>query len=136
MKVVIAREYEDKETRGLLLVFDGTEIVFQCKTLELPDKGNAKKVSCIPEGVYEVVKALSPTKGKCFMINKVPNRDSILIHIGNYATGVKVDTLGCILPGMSFTDINKDGYLDVADSTGAMKKLLELLPDKFELNII
>jgi hypothetical protein len=136
MKVLIKRTYSGTETQGSLSVFDDNNVVvFECKTLELPSKGNKKQVSCIEEGVYEIHKITSMTKGKCFSVENVHGRSAVLIHKGNYAAGKKVDTQGCILPGMRFTDINADGFIDVAESTVAMDKLLELLPVKFELTI-
>lgn len=136
MKVVITRAYNALETLGRLYVFNYNEIVYDCFTIELPNKGNQHSISCIPEGTYDTVKFVSPTKGNCFHLLNVPGRDAILIHIGNYATGKKVDTQGCILVGSKFVDINKDGNLDVAESTVTLNKLLELLPDKFKITII
>lgn len=135
-KVLISREYNEKETLGYGVILDGPTKVFEFKTIELPNKGNKRKVSCIPEGEYDCVKIYSMTKGQCFQVLNVPNRTSILIHVGNYATGKKVDTEGCILPGSDFKDINSDGNLDVVNSTETLKKLLELLPVKFKLIII
>jgi hypothetical protein len=63
----------------------------------------------------------------------VPEREGILIHKGNYAAGSQVDTRGCILVGMRFVDINEDGNIDVAESTKAMKLLLETLPKQFKI---
>lgn len=137
MDVYLIRTYKEKETLGNFIIIGGSgEIVFQCKTIELPWKNNARQISCIPAGTYQVEKTISPTKGKCFHVKDVPSRDSILIHIGNYASGKKVDTLGCILPGMGFVDLNKDGELDVTQSTNAMISLLNKLPDSFTLKII
>jgi hypothetical protein len=101
----------------------------------LPNLGNKQRISCILEGVYKVTKIVSPTKGKCFLLHNVLNRTAVEIHIGNYATGKKVDTEGCILPGMRFADANGDGELDVVESTIAMNHLLTILPDTFELTI-
>jgi hypothetical protein len=71
-----------------------------------------------------------------FWIKDVPGRDGILLHIGNFAAGKKLDTEGCILPGMYFSDINDDGNIDVTGSTTAMNKLLKYLPNEFDLIII
>jgi len=136
MKVIISRSYFKSETKGRLIVLDGVEKVFELVTLELADNGNQRNTSCIPEGVYDVVKYSSKSKGDCFHVLDVPERDSILIHKGNYAAGKKIDTKGCILPGVYFTDINNDGNIDVAESTIAMDKLLTTLPDKFKLYIL
>lgn len=136
MKLLISRSYGQNSTLGSLFVMNGNEKVFECKTIELPDKNNQHNISCIPEGIYVVNKITSPTKGKCFLVLGVKDRSAVEIHIGNYAAGKKVDTLGCILPGMRFIDMNKDSFIDVAESTIAMKKLLEILPDTFKLYIL
>jgi len=120
---------------------DGVDKLFECVTIELPKvfvpyPVNAQNVTCIPEGTYLVEKITSPTKGRCFLLQDVPGRTMVEIHIGNFATGIKVDTEGCILPGMRFADINFDGNLDVQDSTKAMNKLLEILPQSFDLHIL
>ena len=135
MEVQIKRQYNEIETLGDLQVLVGDFIKFECKTIELPWKENKHDVSCIPEGKYNVKKVISPTKGLCFILENVPNRSAVEIHIGNFAAGKKVDTLGCILPGMSFGDRNNDGIIDVVNSTVAMGKLLEILPDSFQLTI-
>jgi hypothetical protein len=136
MKVVLSRSYGLKQTTSSFYVFDGDRAIFNCKSFELPELGNKKKVSCIPEGVYKVFKIYSPTKGKCFELHDVQGRSNILIHVGNYASGNKVDTEGCILVGLRFVDINEDGNIDVADSVKAMAILLSILPDSFKIHII
>lgn len=135
-KVIISRSYNDYCTCSSLFVLVGDLLKFRCKTIELPDKGNQREISCIPEGTYNVEKIKHEKFGNCFHVLNVPGRSGILMHIGNYTAGKKIDTEGCIMPGMYFTDINNDGFLDVADSTGAMNKLIEVLPDKFPLYIL
>ena len=136
MKTIISRSYLINETKGSLFVMEGEQKLFECKTIELTWHNNMPGISCIPEGEYDVEKYDSMAKGKCFWVKDVPDRTSILIHKGNYATGKKVDTLGCILPGSGFSDINWDGAIDVINSTATMKKLLEILPDEFKLIIL
>ena len=116
---------QPKQTLGNLSI-DGKEI---CKTLELPWLENKRRVSCIPEGEYTVVKRNSPKYKNHFHILEVPNRDWILIHHGNFYT----DILGCILVGENHVDINRDGLLDVTNSVATMKKLNTIFPDKFKL---
>ncbi len=120
-------EYTDKQTLGLMY-FNGKEIA---KTLELADKNNAPKISCIPKGTYNVVGRYSQKYENHFHITNVPNRSFILIHNGNYHTQI----LGCILVGKAHLDINKDGYKDVTASKDKMKELLALLPQQFTLTI-
>jgi hypothetical protein len=136
MLVLIKRTYKEKETLGYGVVLDGPTQVYAFNTLELPELGNQHNVSCIPEGAYECHKITSPTKGKCFQVMDVPNRTGILLHIGNYATNYHVDTEGCILVGNSFVDINNDGFLDIINSTITLNKLLSILPDSFQIEIV
>mgnify|MGYP003646234655 FL=1 len=71
-----------------------------CDTLENPWLDNQRNISCIPEGVYDVRLRLpreSATRDYMHLLVKdVPNRDYILLHIGNTAK----DTSGCILVGL------------------------------------
>ncbi len=132
MEVIIKRFiHENKQTLGDLFVRDGEEEVFSCKTLELPWLDNQVRVSCIPEGKYTVKKRNSPKYDDHFHIQDVPGRTYILIHHGNYYT----DILGCVLVGTSHMDINNDGLRDVTASRNTMKKLNEILPDEFEIEV-
>lgn len=135
-KVVIVREGRDKYTKGTLQVFQGIRIVLSIKTLELPYIDNNTNISCIPSGIYQAKKDFSPSRGVCFRVMDVPGRTGILIHAGNFAAGERVDTQGCILPGISFKDINNDGYEDITDSRAAMDMMLAVLPEQFQLNIL
>lgn len=79
-------------------------------TMEPPWRHNAKHVSCIPNGVYELDEKPSPlieriTLGKyrtALFLRDVPGRSSILLHPGNFAE----DSKGCILLGMKHATIN------------------------------
>jgi hypothetical protein len=135
MNVTLSRKYGDKETTSCLYVFSGDQMVFNCKTLELPNLSNQHNISCIPEGIYEVHKVTVPRLGNCFQVMNVPNRTGILIHMGNFATGKKIDTEGCILVGTSFMDINGDGYTDIAGTDVALKSLWAILPNTFNIHI-
>ncbi len=133
MKAVLSREYNNLQTLGRLVLFEGAKIMTQLYTLELPDLGNQQNISCIPEGEYEVHRIYSPKFGKCFHVQDVPGRSEILIHKGNY----NKDTHGCILIGMGHADINDDGTIDVIESTHAMEKLQSVITeDIFTLIII
>lgn len=133
MKLIISRNYGNVSTTGKLVVFDGDSMPFVGVSIELPWLNNQRNHSCVPEGNYHCIKTVSPKHGDVFLLSDVPNRSMIEIHIGNYAPK---DTLGCILPGMCFEDINKDGNIDVAMSTIAMQKLYKILPKEFDLIII
>ena len=47
MKAVISREYGKMQTLGRLIIFQGKDILLKVLTLELPDLGNQKRISCI-----------------------------------------------------------------------------------------
>ena len=121
----------DKQTLGQLDVGD-----LSIFTLELPDlnndgiPNNEVRKSCIPEGIYPVVRHTSPKFGKTFWVKNVPGRSAILIHPGNYY----YHTLGCILVGKDQRDVNEDGLIDNVSSKKAMEKLLEY--DITELEVV
>lgn len=133
-KITITRTiYEQKQTRGFFEVFDNTgEKAYVGKILELPWLDNRRNVSCIPTGRYKAKKYKSPNNGDTFLLENVPGRSLIQIHAGNFYTDIR----GCILPGMQFTDINKDGLLDVTLSQATMEVLYQLLPNEIEVEII
>lgn len=133
MRAVLSRTTsQSKQTLGTLEVFDADgKKVFACKTLELPWLENKRQKSCIPVGVYNITPRTSPKYGSHYLVNDVPQRDTILIHYGNFNT----DILGCILVGAAHADINGDGFPDVTASKGTLAKLLKTAPDGFTLTI-
>lgn len=142
ISAVLGRDYGWKETSGGLYIFEGTKVIFSCFMIELPVfvvpmKINSLKIDCIPGGmIYTVKKIIRPNMDHAFQVMDVPGRTAVLWHKGNFATGKKVDTEGCLLPGMKLIDINGDGELDVEDSTKAMQTLLAIMPDEFKFHIL
>jgi hypothetical protein len=116
------------QTLGLL--YNPSTTVYH--VLELPWKNNQPKISCIPKGTYDVEKRYTDDRGWHFHVLNVPDRDKILMHIGNFFTDVK----GCLLPGKGLADINGDGRLDVTGSRPALNALLKMMPAKFKMEII
>ena len=105
----------EQSTMGKLFL-NGEEF---CDTLELPWKENKRSISCIPAGEYDARLRLpreSATREYVHLLIKdVPNRDYILVHIGNTTK----DTKGCILVGQS----RKQDY--VGNSRLAMDLLMK-----------
>lgn len=97
---------------------------FDYVSLEPSDFFNVPYVSCIPDGEYSVKHHTSPKFGKCLLVEGVPGRTNILIHAGNYYE----DTEGCIIVGLRFAHVNKDGSLDVKSSKFALEELLYRIP--------
>lgn len=135
-KVLIDRIFgNDKETLGVL-----STTGFQCKTLELPDKNNAQKISCIPVGVYLCKYTKSPLFSQkaghdvyTYEITKVTGRGGIRIHSANYARQL----LGCVALGAMHKDLDADGQLDVIHSGETMKQFEALMnKEDFELTIV
>jgi len=98
-EILLKRNYGTTGTNGALYI-DGK---LQCRTIELPNKGNQTGVSCIPEGRYQLKKRNSINHGNHLILLKVPNRELILIHPANDALK---ELRGCIAP---VTTITGDG---------------------------
>ena len=132
MKAILIRLHDDAtQTLGKLMLFDGMGCVLELWTLEPPWRGNARNVSCIPEGRYDVRPRQSPKYGDHFEVKDVADRKYILIHIGNYVK----DTEGCILVGLNLADINGDGAPDVTTSRVALERLRKYAPQGFSLTV-
>jgi hypothetical protein len=130
--VLIRIKDNGTQTLGRLFMFNGLDIEFECATLELPFKNNARNISCILPGRYKVSPRNSQKYGDHFLVENTMLRDFILIHEANYYTDLK----GCIGVGADFIDINKDGELDITSSRATKKKLLEIAPAGFEIIIL
>ena len=139
---VLSRDYGWRETQGGLFIMEGIKIIYQCVMLELPTmiipmRDNSRKINCIPGGmIYTVKKIIRLNGDHAFQVIDVPGRTAVLWHKGNYATGIKVDIEGCLLPGARFIDSNNDGELDVVESTQTMSDLLSLMPSEFKFHIL
>jgi len=125
--VTITRNWDNGVQTLGDLVMDG----FACKTLELPWRGNQKRISCIPKGLYRVKRRFTLKFGYVYEIQNVQNRDAIYFHKGNFYT----DILGCILLGTGYGDLNKDAYADIISSDITVKKFMKLLEGK-DFNLI
>lgn len=117
------------QTLGELIYND-----FKCKTLEKPWKDNQSNISCVPKGLYDVKWSFFPRKLRyAYQLQNVFKRDGIFIHDGNFFFDIK----GCILLGMYYVDINKDGRKDIINSKVSIAKLEALMGKKpFKLKII
>jgi hypothetical protein len=91
MELELLRTYHTKGTNGDLL-HGGLAL---CHTIELPWNDNKRRISCIPEGRYELTKRYSRKCKWHILVNNVAGRDLVLIHPANSA--VK-ELHGCIAP--------------------------------------
>lgn len=117
---------DDKQTLGNLVVMRDGKVSFKCVTLELDWENNKVRSSCIPADTYTVEERHTEERGRHFIIKDVPGRTYILFHPGTYHW----HSLGCIMVGEKFGDLNKDGYLDLLNSKATFKKFLEAIPEK------
>lgn len=114
MEFNLTRVYKSGGTNGTLTL-NGQ---FVCFTIELPWRENAKNISCISEGVYELQPRFSIKHKAHLQVLDVYNRSQILIHAANDAL---VELQGCIAPVMQLTGIGTG-----IQSQRALHKLLSL----------
>ena len=96
--VVLTRnESGDQGTIGTL-----NFLTHYVRTLELPWRENERKFSCIPRGIYRCNLVDSPSFGRVYLLDNVPERSAILIHPANFAGDTKLgwqsELEGCIAP--------------------------------------
>lgn len=118
MEVLLERFcYHPEGTLGVMTVGD-TEFY----TVERPWEENLPRISCIPEGEYEMKRRKSPKFGWCWEVKNVPNRTYILFHSANFPDELQ----GCIAPGISLMS----DRIAVSRSRDAMKEFEELTHEK------
>lgn len=91
MELILKRKYHSKGTNGKLY-YNGQLV---CHTIELPWLHNRMNVSCIPEGIYQLVKRNTAKRGDHLALVNVSGRSGILIHPANNALK---ELRGCIAP--------------------------------------
>ncbi|MDH5826425.1 DUF5675 family protein [Sphingobacterium faecium] len=94
--LLLQRIYGAQGTNGTI-TYNGDEI---CHTIELPDRNNIPRISCIPIGQYKLEKRRYPKHGEQIGIPHVLGREAILIHAANDA---QKELLGCIAPVTTLT---------------------------------
>lgn len=130
--VQVRLDESEKQSLGLVYIYEGTKEVFRCCSLELPWRDNRRNVSAIPAGRYVVRKRYTEDRGWHFHIQDVPGRSWILYHKGNFYRQIQ----GCVLVGSEFRDINGDGENDVINSAATLAVLLGLMPYEFMLDVV
>lgn len=115
MELTLTRMYHPKGTNGLLQ--HGGIII--CRTIELPWKSNLPRISCIPEGRYQLQKRFTHNRGYHLLVENVPCRTFILIHPANDALE---ELKGCIAPVTKITGEGKG-----SESREAFEKVLQLV---------
>lgn len=91
MELELIRVYNPEGTNGEIQN-EGQRV---CSSIELPWLDNHRRVSCIPEGRYELRRRFTEKHRHHLVVMDVSGRDAILIHPANDA---KKELLGCIAP--------------------------------------
>ena len=100
MELELIRTYHPEGTNGEIQ-YEGQKV---CSSIELPWLQNKRRVSCIPEGRYEIRKRFTEKRKHHLVLVAVSGRDAILIHPANDA---KKELLGCIAPVTKLTGPGK-----------------------------
>lgn len=100
-----------KQTTGVVKCINGAN-KFSCVSLE---RGADLR---IPTGEYKVTWTFSPKFLRYMYLINVPKMSGIRIHSLNYW----FESEGCIGLGSGFSDMNKDGLLDIINSRDTVKK--------------
>ena len=122
MELVLKRICHPEGSNGSL--YNGAQLV--CRTIELPWKNNEPRVSCIPEGRYELKKRFSRKYKIHLQVKDVRGRSFILVHPANDALK---ELNGCVAP-VSFLTGEGRGSRSVA----AMEKLKAVVLKELEKN--
>ena len=101
--LLLQRKYGAQGTNGTI-TYQGEEI---CHTIELPDRNNIPRISCIPIGQYKLEKRRYPKHGEQIGIPIVLGREAILIHAANDALK---ELQGCIAPVTVLTGEGRGDY--------------------------
>lgn len=120
MELELIRTYFPNGTNGALYN-KGKRI---CFSIELPWLDNKQKISCIPEGRYELMKRCNEHFGWHLRLMNVVNRSLILIHPANDALK---ELEGCIAPVSILTAEGKG-----RESRKAMEQIRQLTFPIFE----
>jgi len=121
MELELIRTYFPNGTNGEFF-FNGNRV---CSSIELAWKNNQNKISCIPEGRYELRKRYTAERGWHVILVKVPGRQLILIHAANDA---KKELQGCIAPVSILTAEGKG-----SNSRNALAKINAIVFSVLEL---
>lgn len=127
-RLVLERIYLTDRTLGS--IYRNGETI--AKTLELPWVQNKRGISCIPEGLYRVIRQ-DPKPSRpypYFRLPNIPNRTGILIHRGTEPSHSR----GCILTASRFRNINTS-QPSLEESGKKLQWMIDNLPEEFELEI-
>lgn len=107
-KAILQRFYHGEVTFGRLN-FEWISSHPEIYTIELPWRDNETGISCIPQGLYNIIPHNTKAHPNSFRFLNVPNREGILFHPFNFASDVRFgkdwkhsESEGCIAPGFDY----------------------------------
>ncbi len=127
-KFRLERFYTPISTPGRL--FDSNNLLF-CQTVERPHQTFGGNHPAIPEGVYKALRYASPVHGNVWMLQDVPGRSEIEIHVANWPS----ELLGCIALGQDFSCHMTDTQWGVGHSQVAFDRFMMATAGENELEI-
>jgi hypothetical protein len=117
---------------------------YDCRALELPQRGNKKGVSCLPSGRYvaEIVHSSPQFNYPHIWVHDTDSiyaagdRKGVKIHVANYVRELR----GCIAVGQRFVDLDPEGteghgVLDVTSSEKTLNELMHQMSRREKLRI-
>lgn len=127
IRLILERKYySNKQTLGTLEVQKDNIFQFSLATIEQEWRYNMTSNSCIPAKEYGVSKYTSSKHGECLIVEGTEPRTGILIHKGNFSE----QSEGCIIVGLTHSDINLDQSMDVKHSSEALEKLMAIVENE------
>ncbi len=134
MQVDIYRFFADEnQTSGVAIVTDeGGFPLFTALSLERGNNGNKRNESAIPAGTYKMVYEWSPRFERfLWEIKGVDGRSECKFHSANYWHQLD----GCVALGLTYNDINNDGYKDVTSSKDMIDEFHKVLEGQTEVEL-
>lgn len=118
-KIFIVRDlfFDGQASLGTCFIYDGKAQLFKSESLERGWVDNENNISCIPEGVYDLVLEHSPKFNKhLWEIKGVTGRSECKFHSANYWWQLN----GCISLGKNRKHIDGDLVMDITSSRNTM----------------
>lgn len=133
--VEIFRMFQNEnQSSGNIMIYNEERFpLFSSLSLERGWRNNQFRVSCLPKGTYPLVLEWSPAfKRNLWEIKETEPRTECKFHEASFWK----DLNGCISPGVIYTHINNDNYLDLKWSTFALKRFHDTLDQFNEVDLV
>jgi len=135
--LTLHRYYTPLGTFGYLYDDKGAEFCCTCEEVwhgNRPSVPGTQTGSCIPEGGYLCKRGSFPKHGDTFEVTGVPDRSTILFHVGNTVADIE----GCIALGNKFGCVNTTWAVleSGAVPDGAYRRFMRALEGEDEFMLV